>query len=131
MTSEMNYRGGFSYSGLLALARELRQRQTPAECILWELVRNRRLFGLKFRRQHQIGLYIADFYCAEQRFVVELDGEIHDDERQAAFDNKRDQYLRSLGLTVLRVSNDLLLNAPERVLQDMVEVLGIFLPPEH
>jgi type I restriction enzyme R subunit len=58
---EGQYRGGLTFAGLVDRARELRQKQTPAEEIAWELLRDRRFLGLKFRRQHQIGNYIADF----------------------------------------------------------------------
>lgn len=67
---EGQYRGELQYSGLVDRARELRQRQTPAEDIAWELLRDRRFEGLKFRRQHQIGNYIADFCCAEHKLDV-------------------------------------------------------------
>ena len=72
-----HYRGGFDFSGLVERARELRKQQTPAEDLLWELIRNRQLADLKFRRQHQIGDYVVDFYCYEARLVVEVDGDVH------------------------------------------------------
>jgi type I restriction-modification system DNA methylase subunit len=59
-----HYRGGYDFSGLVERARELRKKQTPAEQVLWELLRDRQLLGFKFRRQHQVGDYILDFYCA-------------------------------------------------------------------
>ena len=62
---------------LLERARELRKQQTPTEEILWECLRDRRLLNTKFRRQHNIGQFIADFYCHPARLVIELDGEIH------------------------------------------------------
>src|SRR5690606_1794412 len=68
------YRGNLKYSGLIEEARELRKKQTKAEEIFWQLVRNRKFNNLKFRRQHQIGNYIADFYCVELRLVIEFDG---------------------------------------------------------
>src|SRR5512140_3514278 len=72
-----HYRGGLKYAGLKGPARELRRRETSAEYALWRRLRNRRLLGLKFRRQHQIGLYVVGFYCHGKRLVVELDGEVH------------------------------------------------------
>jgi type I restriction enzyme R subunit len=124
----MHYRGGYDYTGLIALVRGLRQRQTPAESIFWEIVRNRRFHGLKFRRQHQICLYIVDFYCHEKQLVVELDGGIHDHGRHRRDDSERDAYLRGLGLAVYRIPNDLLLNAPDRALQDLAVVIGLGMP---
>jgi len=92
----LHYRGGYDFSGLVETARRLRKKQTPAEDVLWALLRNRRFLGLKFRRQHQIGDYVADFYCHEAALVVELDGGVHGADRQVAKDGKRDAYLRSL-----------------------------------
>ena len=71
----------------------------------WQILRDRRLQGIKFRRQSPIGIYIADFHCRELNLVVELDGEIHEGSRQSAHDENRDSYLRSLGCTILRFSN--------------------------
>jgi type I restriction enzyme R subunit len=65
------YRGGYQFAGLKELVRELRQKQTSAEALLWELFRNRQLLGFKFRRQHQFGDYVADFYCHEVQLVIE------------------------------------------------------------
>jgi type I restriction enzyme R subunit len=115
-----NYRGGLHYSGLVDRARQLRQQQTPAEGIVWELLRDRRLEGLKFRRQHQIGNYIADFYCEEHRLVVEIDGEIHRSPEVVAKDTQRDAYLRSLGYSIVRFENQLVLDQPEEFLWQLV-----------
>ena len=118
-----HYRGGLEFAGLLEKARELRKKQTPAEQMLWELLRDRQFMGLKFRRQHQIGDYIADFYCAEQKLVVELDGPIHKAEAQQKHDSKRDAYLGSMGNTVVRLSNDLVLNDPQAALSRILASL--------
>jgi len=118
-----HYRGGFDFSGLAKRARELRQQQTPAEDVLWELLRNRKFMGLKFRRQHQIGEYIVDFYCAEQKLVVELDGPAHDTDDRRRIDSTRDAYLQSLGHAVLRFKNDVLLDSAEAVLQGIADAL--------
>lgn len=111
-----HYRGGLDFSGLLNEAKELRKNQTPAEEIFWELVRNRKLLEFKFRRQHQIGSYIVDFYCDEKKIVIELDGEVHDSIEQQKHDSIRDQYLTSIGLTVLRFKNEEFFEHPESVL---------------
>ena len=73
---------------------------TPPERKLWSRLRGRRFAGFKFRRQHPIGPYTADFFCAEAGLVVELDGQRHDRARDA----KRDAYMASLKLEVFRVS---------------------------
>ena len=103
-----HYRGGYDFSGLVERARELRKKQTPAEQVLWEMLRDRQLMGLKFRRQHQVGNYILDFYCHEAKLAVELDGAVH--EQRRAKDAKRDAYLKSQGIQVLRIPNETLFN---------------------
>jgi very-short-patch-repair endonuclease len=98
-----------------AMARQLRTEQTEAEAALWQLLRNRELIGAKFRRQVPIGRYVADFYCHERWLVVELDGPIHSEPHQMLHDQSRDAFLRSLGLKVLRLSNEEIFNSPEDV----------------
>ena len=125
----LNYRGGYDFSGLVAQARELRQKQTPAEEVLWQLIRGRQLAGMKFRRQHQIGDYVADFYCHEQKLVVELDGDIHGKPAKAKADAKRQKYLESLGLTVLRFQNETVLNATDAALKKIADFAPLPSPP--
>ena len=113
---EGHYRGYLNYAGLKERARALRQQQTPAEKMMWGLLRNRQLDGLKFRRQHQIGPYIVDFFCNELKLVVELDGEYHFEAAQAEKDQERDAYLRSMGFEVLRFENKQFTDDPLAVL---------------
>jgi very-short-patch-repair endonuclease len=101
--------------------RELRRLQTPAEEALWEMLRGRRLAGLKFRRQFPITPFIADFCCYELKLVVELDGEVHTARSQASHDENRDAYLRSLGYTILRFPNELVSRAPESLLRAIAD----------
>jgi len=119
-----NYRGGFRFSGLVELAKELRSKQTSAESIFWELIRNRKFLDLKFRRQHQIGEYVVDFYCHEKRLIVELDGEVHDLPEQQRHDEIRDKYLTALGNQVVRFQNAELLNDPETVFEKLSSLLS-------
>ncbi|MGL4550376.1 MAG: endonuclease domain-containing protein [Gemmataceae bacterium] len=84
------------------LARSFRREMTPAERILWQALRGRRLRA-KFRRQQVIDGFIADFYCHEAALVLETDGPVH--ERQRGDDEERDGVIASRGLTVLRVTN--------------------------
>ena len=84
--SEGHYRGGFDFAGLKKRARELRAKQTEAEGFLWELVRDRQLGDAKFRRNHQFGDYICDFYCHEAMLVIECDGEVHNTPERQALD---------------------------------------------
>jgi type I restriction enzyme R subunit len=67
---------------LLRRVREFRKHPTTAEAMLWECLRGRRLNGTKFRRQHPIRRYVVDFYCHEHKLIVELDGEIHEHQRE-------------------------------------------------
>ena len=89
----------------LQRARELRQQATPAEQRLWELLRNRRMLGLKFRRQYLVAGLIVDFSCAELRLVLEVDGEIHTTPEQLDYDAARTRHLEARGLHGLRIAN--------------------------
>ncbi len=86
-------------------ARDLRKEMTESEKKAWEFLRDRRLGGLKFRRQHVIAGYIVDFYCAEKKLVLEIDGEVHEEAEQRAYDEHRSQVLSEQGLQVMRVAN--------------------------
>jgi very-short-patch-repair endonuclease len=103
----------------LKRAKRLRRAMTPQELGLWLRVKNRQLGGFKVRRQHPIGPYILDFYCAEVRLAVEIDGHTHWSPDQEAFDTRRDEYLREMGIETLRLSAESLKQpgvAAERVL---------------
>jgi very-short-patch-repair endonuclease len=88
-----------------AKARSLRQSMTKAEVYLWMHLRKRALGGARFRRQHPIGPYIADFACPAAKLVVEVDGATHATPQELAYDERRTKYLQQLGWTVLRVTN--------------------------
>jgi 5-methyltetrahydrofolate--homocysteine methyltransferase len=98
-------------------ARELRKYPTDAERRLWSGLRNRRLNGLKFRRQHQLGPYLVDFCCVEARLVVEADGSQHHDEVQARYDHNRTKWIESAGYRVVRFANRDILKYPSHVLE--------------
>jgi len=108
-----------------ATCRELRKNQTNAEKIFWEHVRNRKFMGLKINRQFPIfydllgkeTFYIADFYCHEKKLVIELDGKIH--ERQKEQDKIRTEILQELGLKVIRFKNDEIEQNINQVLQTL------------
>ncbi|MCC6944208.1 MAG: DUF559 domain-containing protein [Thermomicrobiales bacterium] len=103
-----------------AAAVDLRHRQSPTEATLWEALRNRNAGGLKFRRQHPAGPFILDFYCAEARLAVELDGESH--ENRAAYDEKRTAWLNEQGIVVLRFPNEEVVLDRDAVVRRIVEV---------
>ncbi len=85
------------------LSKNLRQGQTDSEKIVWEMLRNRKFYNLKFRRQHAIGRYIADFYCDEKKLIIELDGKIH--ENQQEYDKIRDEIISSHTIHIIRIPN--------------------------
>jgi very-short-patch-repair endonuclease len=107
-------------------ARGLRQSMTDAEHTLWYRLRNRQLQGCKFRRQHDIGPYIADFVCAEAMLVVELDGGQHAE--QVVYDTRRTAYLQSQGYRVLRFWDNDVLKDIESVLEVVWEALASAAP---
>ena len=86
-------------------ARNLRKELTDAEELLWQELRSRKLNGWKFRRQHPVSRYVADFYCCEKRLVVEVDGSVHDENEQKEYDEARTKDLASMGIQVLRFRN--------------------------
>ena len=107
-------------AGQIDKARELRQTPTETEQAAWHLLRGLRSRGFKFRRQHPVGPYIADFCCTERRLIVELDGSVHGQPSQARSDARRDAHLKSMGYTVLRLPNGIVLQAPDLFVQEVV-----------
>lgn len=105
------------YPAIKARASDLRKNQTPAEKLLWQNLRNHKLNGKKFLRQHPIiydsinnehFFFVPDFYCAKEKLAIELDGEIH--ERTVERDINRDAILNQMGIKVLRINNDELMD---------------------
>lgn len=90
---------------ILARAREMRHPQTPTEAALWRVLRNRQT-GFKFRRQHPIYRFIIDFYCAQAKLLIEVDGESHLEPEQISYDSARTEYLENLGYKLIRFTND-------------------------
>ena len=114
----------FSPTSTIARARRLRSNPTPAEAIFWQIVRKRRIGGLRFLRQFVITHdgehtsnrnYIIDFYCPALRLCIEIDGGVHEDEEQQAYDEARQAYLEGQGYVVLRFSNETVLSEPVQV----------------
>lgn len=114
-----------TWKHLKPLARELRREQTEAEEILWQHVRDKQL-GAKFRRQHAIGEFIVDFVCIEHRLVVEVDGEVHKDQKE--YDEERTRILESRGFRVIRFWNDEVIKRTEHVLTTIKTALNNPLP---
>lgn len=104
--------------------RKLRKRLTPAEATLWRSLKNAKLDGRKFRRQHSVGPFILDFYCVEEWLAVELDGQVHRDEAAEAYDAKRSAYLKKAGIKVIRFENFLIFDEMEYVLERIRSYFG-------
>ena len=115
---------------IIELCRELRHRETPAEKILWNYLRNRNVDGFKFLRQYPVCVvnafgrklfYIPDFYCHKAKLVIEADGPIHLLKKD--YDKNRDEVLTALGLTILRFDNEEILNDVQSVLDTIAKYL--------
>ena len=87
----------------VANARRLRREMTLPEVLLWTSIRGGRIDGVRFRRQHPIGPYVLDFYCAAAKLALEIDGSAHDQPDQMRHDRARDEWLAAQGFRVLRV----------------------------
>jgi very-short-patch-repair endonuclease len=105
---------------LLGFAREMRSGPAPAEKVLWQLLRDRRLAGFKFRRQHPIGPYIADYFCAAALVVVEADGATH--LSSVDRDEDRNRYFQGLGIHVLRFQNPLIFDERDVVIEEIYRI---------
>ena len=104
-------------------ARFMRKHPTPAEAILWARLRKRQVKGFQFRRQHPIVRFIVDFYCAEAKLVIEVDGSIHNQPGHDEYDAERQNFLEALGLRVLRFSNTQVVTKTDVVLDAIAEAL--------
>ena len=99
------------------IRRSLRNRATPAERTLWQMLRNRQIDGKKFCRQYGIGPYIVDFFRAEESLAIELDGDVHHNPARRNYDRKRTSFLNTQDISVLRFENRLLLEQPDLVIE--------------
>lgn len=97
--------------------RRLRNKMTEAEKILWLYLRNRQINGIKFRRQYSIGGFVIDFYCPTLKLAIEVDGGIHLKEDVKAYDNEREYIIKSLGVQLIRFTNDEIINKLNRTLK--------------
>jgi len=95
---------------IFKLAKELRKLETVAEKLLWSQLNRNQLLGLQFRRQHPINRFIADFFCPKIKLVIEVDGSIHDIPEYQAHDIGRSEVLNDFGITVIRFTNEQILN---------------------
>ncbi len=108
-----------SRNNLKTFRQELRQNLTPAEAYLWTHLKSRQLEGRRFTKQHSIGNYIVDFYCASEKLIIELDGEVHNNPVAQDYDNERSTYLKRLGYRVIRFENKLAFDTLSSVLKSI------------
>ena len=97
--------------------KKLRNNLTPAEATLWKYLKKSQLNRRKFRRQSSIGKYIVDFYCPEEKLVIELDGDIHQYDKINNIDRIRSDFLKSKGIKILRFENSMIFENLEGVLR--------------
>jgi len=108
---------------LKPLGRRLRTEPTKAEKVLWAALRKRSLLGFRFQRQRAFEKFIVDLYCSQARLVIEVDGPIHD--QQQADDANREEYLKRIGLTVLRFRNEDVLERLSEVTATICKALEV------
>jgi adenine-specific DNA-methyltransferase len=106
---------------MIEIAREFRKAPTKGEKILWEALRGKKLDGIKFRRQQPIGFFIVDFYNSVYRLVVEVDGPVHESQKEA--DKARQEILEELGLAVFRIESEVVEKNLPRALDMIRQVI--------
>lgn len=109
---------------ILERARTLRRNGTPAEKLLWERLRARKLLGYKFRRQHPIFSYILDFYCHKAKLAIEIDGDQHEETQVKEYDAKRTVHLKKHGISILRFKNAEVIDDIDSVQQQIEDLLN-------
>jgi cyclase len=126
MSEQKKHKSAFKNDGMFnnashlvfELAKDLRRNMTDAEKLLWNHLKAG-VKGLKFRRQHPIGIYIADFYCHKLKLIIEVDGSIHDVQEVRENDGKRESDLKEWGNTIIRFSNDRVFKNLDSVLDEI------------
>ena len=108
-------------------ARQMRKVPTLSESLRWHELRGRKFGEIKFRRQHKITPFIVDFYCAEHRLLIEVDGDVHEQDAVQQYDRSRQATLESQGYKVIRFSVEEVMRGMDSVLQKIREECGILL----
>src|SRR5690554_1048510 len=108
---------------IFSKAKKLRNQMTEAETLLWERLKSNQLLGYKFRRQHPISRYIADFYCHKLNLIIELDGGYHTQSDQIKKDKERTEDLNFQGVKVIKFTNDAVLNDIDLVISKIQEII--------
>src|SRR5690606_448533 len=99
--------------------KQLRENLTPAEAFLWSQLKSRQLNNKQFTKQHSIGNYIVDFYCASEKLIIELDGEAHNNPQAQEYDKKRTNYLERQGYKVIRFENKMVFDYLPSILKEI------------
>lgn len=108
--------------GVVESAKLLRNSMTYHEKLLWEKLKGKQICGIRFRRQHPIDLFIADFFCHKARLVVEVDGAIHNNKGQ--YDDGRSSEMEKYGIQVIRFTNNDVVNSIEKVIQQIGTIVN-------
>lgn len=115
----------FNRRSQIVKRRILRNNVTKPELLLWSKLKNKQLCGYRFRRQFSVGRYVVDFYCPEFRLVIEVDGPQHKLQDAKKYDKQRNTFMKSLGLKVIRFSNEEVVNKIENVTQTILSSLPL------
>ena len=109
---------------IINFSRLLRKEQTKAEKMLWEKLRNIKLEGFKIRRQHPIKKsFVVDFYCAEKKLIIEVDGKVHEEDNVKEKDKKREEFLYNWKYKILRITNEEVYDDIDAVLKKILKAL--------
>jgi very-short-patch-repair endonuclease len=114
---------------LIDKRKKLRNQSTTAEATLWQLLKDKQIANLKFRRQHSVGNYIIDFYCPSVRLAIELDGESHS--MKSEYDDKRTLFLNEHQITVLRFENRVVFENAEQIYREIEAYIEVFFKINH
>ena len=117
------------YGLLKEHAKKMRNKPTEAEAMLWNALRGKNLAGFKFRRQHIVGQFIADFVCLKKNLIVEVDGSVHQLPENQVSDQERTDWLENKGFRVIRFTNHQVLHQMDTVLEEILEALESETPP--
>ena len=121
----------FNRSDLMKTRKRLRSEMPPAERILWSRLKKKQLGGFKFRRQYSVGPYVLDFYCPSVKLAVEIDGDLHYQDRAQEYDQQRDRYIENFGLRICRYTNQEIYRNLDDVLEDILANLNRGLPTDR
>ena len=112
---------------IFKLAKKLRKIQTEAEKLLWSRINKNQIIGLQVRRQHPINQFIADFYCPKIKLIIEVDGSIHEIPEYQTHDIGRSEILNDFGITVIRFTNEQILNEIDSTIEQIETTAKILL----